>query len=183
MDLMLKDAARLLGKNVRQVRYLVTHGKIPAQKIDGRWLIKREDLPLSRGQRKARQTKLDQSSEKAHAVLSSTDRPNRKIYSVRKLNAFNQGRVLLAELRAQAGPDHAGTTLLGEGLTLLTCACHEYQAGRKAGYFQAARERMCRAVAALMLADPPHDELAGRLEAEVLPSLGGLIRQVERRQS
>ena len=183
MDLMLKDAARLLGKNVRQVRYLVTQGKTPAHKDGGRWLIKREDLPLSTGQRKARQAKLTRSSEAAQEVLSTTDRPKAKTYSVRKLNTFNQGRALLSELRAEIGPDHAGTRLLGEGLTLLTCACHEYQAARKAGLFQAARERMSRAVAALMLADPPQDALAGRIEAEVLPSLGGLIRQVERRRS
>jgi excisionase family DNA binding protein len=53
MQLSLQQAAERLGKSVRQVRYLIQTGALPAQKSGGRWLIAAADLPLSEGQRAA----------------------------------------------------------------------------------------------------------------------------------
>ena len=47
MDLSLKDAARLMGKSTRQVCYLLQQGRLKARKDGARWVIAREDLPLS----------------------------------------------------------------------------------------------------------------------------------------
>ncbi len=52
MKLSLSEAARLLNQSERQVRYLIRQGKLRARKADGRWIIRREDLPLSEGQEK-----------------------------------------------------------------------------------------------------------------------------------
>ncbi len=57
MDLSLSEAARLLGQSDRQVRYLIQKGKIPAHKKGGRWIVRRDDLPLSPGQLTAAQQK------------------------------------------------------------------------------------------------------------------------------
>ena len=53
MDLSLAEVARLLGKSERQVRYLIVQGKLPARKVGRKWSVRRQDLPLSDGQKKA----------------------------------------------------------------------------------------------------------------------------------
>lgn len=53
VKLSLADAAALLGKSRRQVRYMIQQGRLPARKVAGRWVIEREELPLSRGQERA----------------------------------------------------------------------------------------------------------------------------------
>jgi len=60
MQLSLMDAARALGKSARQIRYQIKTGHLKAQKIGGRWFIEVEDLPLSKGQQRARLRKADE---------------------------------------------------------------------------------------------------------------------------
>ncbi len=53
MDLLLSEAARLLDKSESQVRYMIKSGRLAARKVDGRWRIRREDLPRTAGQLRA----------------------------------------------------------------------------------------------------------------------------------
>ena len=51
MQLSIQQAAERLGKSVRQVRYLIQTGSLPAHKSGGRWLIAVADLPHRVGKR------------------------------------------------------------------------------------------------------------------------------------
>jgi excisionase family DNA binding protein len=53
MWLSLQQAAERLGKSVRQIRYLIQTGALPATKSGGRWRIAAGDLPLSAPQKAA----------------------------------------------------------------------------------------------------------------------------------
>ncbi|MCC2868226.1 MAG: helix-turn-helix domain-containing protein, partial [Candidatus Accumulibacter phosphatis] len=44
MHLTLEQAAALLGKTRRQVVYMIEQGRLPAQKVGGRWVIERAAL-------------------------------------------------------------------------------------------------------------------------------------------
>lgn len=51
--LSIAEAAALLQKSERQIRYMVQQGQLSAVKSGGRWVIKAEDLPLTDAQRVA----------------------------------------------------------------------------------------------------------------------------------
>ncbi|MEM7200457.1 MAG: helix-turn-helix domain-containing protein [Planctomycetota bacterium] len=53
VKLSLADAATILGRSPRQLRYMIRAGKIRAAKTGTRWQIESDDLPLTVGQRVA----------------------------------------------------------------------------------------------------------------------------------
>lgn len=90
MELSLSEAARLLGKSERQVRYLLRSGKIQGRKgSNGRWEIRRKDLPLSAGQERAQHHKTERAAQLAEEILRPSD--SKKSHSVRELRAYREG--------------------------------------------------------------------------------------------
>lgn len=184
MVLSLAEAARLLGKSERQVRYLIQTGQLAAKKHQGRWRIRREDLPLSEGQERAERQKAERAARLAVEVLQPrTDgKGSARHYSVRELRAYREGAPLYQELAREAGTDHPAALLLREALMLLACGCHEYEGRQKAEFYSKAREQASRAVMALLLEDEARrSDLVERFETALLPAIGGLIRQAEKR--
>jgi len=178
MKLSLREAAETLGKSERQVRYLIQNGGLPAQKIDGRWRIERDDLRLKAGATQARQRKRERAAEIADQVLRQ-DAPPKRRYSATDLKAFEAARALYGDLAA-LGQDHPVAGIVLETLVQLSCGCHAFHAQHKAAYFAKARERACHA-SVLLLLEENGGPLAERLEQDVIPAIGGLIRRAERR--
>jgi hypothetical protein len=182
MELSLPEAARLLGRSERQIRYLIRTGALRAQKHEGRWRIDRADLPLSAGQERAAQAKAERATELALEVLRPAERPAQKRYSVRELRAYREGAPLYRDLVEATAQDHPAAGLLREALMLLACGCHEFQGREKAAFYTRAREQASRAVMALLLDDPESRSiLVERFEVGFLPALGGLIKHAEHR--
>lgn len=184
MDLTLAEAARALGKSDRQVRYLIRCGRLPARKVDGRWRIQREDLPLSEGQRRAEEIKKERAARIALEVLQpAVDQPPGKRFSVQELRAYREGAPLYRALTSRLGDDHPAVACLREALMLLACGCHEFHGRKKAEYYARSREQLSRTAMALLLVDEEAGVPAVRqLEQSILPAIGGLIRQAERRE-
>ena len=88
MRITIDEAAARLGKSARQVRYLIQNGGLGANKVNGRWLIEADDLPLSEPQRAAlgRQERALRGAVERGLGL---DEEKRRRYSVRDLKAFN----------------------------------------------------------------------------------------------
>ena len=77
MMLSLADAAARMNRSVRQLRYLVQKGELPAQKLGGSWVIREEDLPVSATQAKVQAEKaatLDRKSTRLNSSHSSVSR-------------------------------------------------------------------------------------------------------------
>jgi len=184
MNLSLTETARLLNKSDRQVRYLIMHGGLEARKVDGRWVIRREDLPLSEGQTRAATQKQERAARLAMEVLQPDgESKGSKRYSVRELRAFQEGAPLYRELISAAGADHPAAALLREALMLLACGYHEFDDRNKAAFYARSREQASRAAMALLLEDEEaRRDLIDRLETSLLPAIGGLIRHAERRE-
>lgn len=182
MKLSVTEAAQLLGKSDRQIRYLIDQG-LPARKEKGHWVIRRQDLPLSKGQEKAARQKTERAAQLAEKILRPEPREAKKGYSVREMRAYQEGAPLYRDVVAAVGAEHPGVGLLREALMLLACGYHEFEGRAKAKLYAGARHHASRAAMALLLDDEDaHRGLVDRLESIVLPALGGLIRQAEKRE-
>ena len=100
MDLSLSDAARLLGKSKRQVRYLIQTKKLKANKVDHRWKISCNDLPLTTRQAQELEIKRENALQIAEEILRGKA-DGRRYYSVLDLRAFEAGRKNYLELIEQ----------------------------------------------------------------------------------
>lgn len=181
MILSLSDAARMLGQSERQVRYAIKNGRLEARRVGGRWVIDDSDLPLSPGQVSARTQKgaeLRDRVEDALGVGRSTDG-----YSVRSLDAFVAAARLAREIAAQVGAEHLARQAAEAAVVAIAQGCHRFGA-TKVEAWRDARDLAAAAVAHLHVAgDPQAIALADRVEAELIPSLVGLVRRAERRRT
>ena len=190
MKLSLADAARLMGKSQRQLRYLIQQGGLKASKASGRWEIDREDLPLTEGQRQAAVARGEQIKHEVEQALApaaaaaTKGAGGRGRFSVRRLRAFMAGEPLFRDLVACAGPQASAVVCLKDSLRALARGCHAFHPARKAEHYRQARELGADALVELLLEGPTGDEqrqgLADRLEQEFLPQLSGLLRGTER---
>jgi hypothetical protein len=158
---------------------------LKARKDGGRWVVPREELPLSdaavaRGL--ADQARLKGVLETALGTPAGPAGAKRR-YSVNDLKVFGIGRTLLASLREALGEQAKATGHIASSLALITCGCHTFQKRDKVVYLQRAREQVCYGLAALLLAEQEQvRSLAEPIESEMLPALGGVIRSAERRR-
>jgi excisionase family DNA binding protein len=181
MQLSLQQAAERLGKSVRQVRYLIQTGALPAQKSGGRWLIAAADLPLSEGQRAALERRERALREAVEQGLGLEEAPAER-YSVRDLKAFQIALPVYREGRALLGAEHAAVVALHTTLILLTQGCHRFRHEEKAAAYRAARDAASLAVCELVLADQAAAEpLVRVIEQELMAAFSGLLRRLERR--
>jgi excisionase family DNA binding protein len=182
MYLSLQQAADRLGKTPRQVRYLIRTGHLPAHKVGGRWLVDSDALPLSDGQRAAverRERQLRAAVEEGLG-LSEQQRPPR--YSVRDLRAFQVALPIYRGATESLAPDHPAAAALHEALLLLARGCHRFERGAKAESYRQARDAASRAVCELLLdRSEPAAELVSAIEQDLMASLAGLLKRLERR--
>ena len=181
MELTVQEAARILGKSERQVRYLIRTSKLPASKRDGQWRISRGDLPSRPGQERAQQLKAERATEVAAVVLGLGEHSrSKKTWTIDRLHAVRQGQPLYHKCIDQLGAEHEATRKLRAALMLISCGFFEYDAKRKVARYSAARDCLSRAVMVLLLDSKTWDELLGPLQTDLLPTLGGLIRRAQR---
>jgi len=140
------------------------------------------DLPLSPAQRQARERKAAALHAVAEEVLGETTPKTR--YSLRDLKAFREGLAAFAAGRGQLPETHPALPLLRQALDALAVGCHRFERSAKAEAYREARDVASRAVCALVLdAGEPADALASAIEQELMASLAGLLRRLERRRS
>lgn len=189
MKLSLAEAATVLGKSRRQLRYLIQTERLPATKAGGRWQIDSSDLPLTAAQRKALATRLKAARQAIDqgllpAAKAAVEEPRRQ-YSVTDLGAFQSGEEIYREAVRQLGRDDPGSIQLAQALVLVSRGCHTFQPADKASRFLEARDAAATAVAELLLADDDRGDrrrqLADRIEQELIPKIAGLVAVHEKR--
>ncbi len=186
----LADAATVLGKSERQVRYMIKTGLLQAEKVGGRWVIESSALPLSEAQRQALSGRVEAARSAFERGVAPAERvadgKQRRCYSVLDLDTFTLGLAIYRELRSQLGTDQPATVHLFECLRELTTGCHDFYPRDKAAHFAAARRACTGALVHLLVAeesgDGPIAALAGKLEQELIPKVSSLIAGQERRR-
>ena len=183
MQISLVEAARMLGRSERQVRYLIKNGQIRAHKVAGRWLIDNDDLPLTDGQKEAHVRKAAEVSEVVHEALAShTKAPGQKHFSVRTMKTFDHAVEACRQASALLGDEHPATRALESALVKIAQGCHRFHQREKVDGFRIAREHVSEAVARLfLLRTDEADALGTKVEGELLPGLAGLLRRSEKR--
>lgn len=182
MNLSLSEAAHLLGKSDRQIRYWIKKGSLPAKKSAGRWFIRREDLPLSEGQKRAATRKVERAADLAEEILRTGSKSPKKTFSVREIRAYREGAPIFHQVVEATSPAHPSVDLLKEAFMQLACGYHEFEGESKARHYAVARQHASRAAMVLLLEDEEKfGKLAQLLESILLPAIGGLIHQAEKR--
>lgn len=185
MLLSLPEAATILGKSERQIRYLIKLGKLTARKQEGRWVVDRDDLPLTDAQRRRLATSsralVEHVQEVAERVADTKAKAGGRRFSVRDLRAFQAGIPLHRAAVAAVGEAAKATGHLRDALDALARGCHSFHARDKHDSYRSAREHAASAVAELLLhPSDDHSTLADRIEQELLPRITGLLRSTER---
>jgi hypothetical protein len=189
MKLSLSEAATVLGKSERQVRYLIKQGTLQARKENGRWTVSSEELPLSDVQRRALAGRVETAREAfqrgLEPAVKATDGKGAKSYSVRDLAAFQAGEAILRELDSALGPGDPARGELFAALTLLARGCHSFQPATKAARYVEAREAAATAVTYLFVGAGEttgrREEFGRRIEQQLIPGIAKLVALHERR--
>jgi len=179
VDLTLTQAAQLLGKTRRQVEYMIRTARLPARKEGGRWVVKDTDLPLSPGQRQARERKAAALHAVAEEVLGEAAPKTR--YSLRDLKAFREGLAAYTAARGALPDTHPALPLLRQALDEVAVGCHRFERRGKAEAYGRARDCASRAACALLVDTLPDGEaLIERIEQALIPAIAGLLRRADR---
>lgn len=190
MDLSICEAAPLLGRSERAVRARIARGELPARRHGRTWRIPLATLPLTDAQRESLQHRSDAARRALDAVLPSAAAKDRRHAqrSVADLLPFARGVDLLRDLqRLEPGNQALGPCCerLRRALAEIAAGAVEYGPDHRVAALRSARADLGRVVGLLWCAaatDAALADLARRLEHDVIPPLGGLLRQTERRQ-
>lgn len=170
----LTEVATLLNKNLRQIRYLIRQGRLPASKEGGRWVVKKSDVDVKPTAPQA------EAVARAEAAAGSAGRR----YSVNDLRVFQTGQALFREVVDACGPQHSISLRLRGALEAVTLGCHAFEPDEKLELFRRARRDLATAVAELLLSDAPPTEaerdFATRIEQTLIPQVSGLVRAADR---
>lgn len=180
MQLTLQQTAAALGKTLRQVRYLIQEGRLPATKVGGRWAVESADLGTALPGMSER---ADRRRAQLRAAIDDALTPGEpaRVYSVRDLKAFRIAEPLYRRLRDHLGADHPAALHLRGALAHLGQGCHRFGREEKSAAYRAARDAASLAAVELSIdGDPVRDAALLVLEGELMPALGGLLRRMER---
>ena len=181
MTLTVQQAAAQLGKTVRQVRYMIQQGSLPAKKVRGRLMIDSGDLPKSEGRKAAEERKQRQLRGLVDDALELPAKLPRR-YSVLDLKAFQICLPLFRRAEADLGAEHPATAELRRVLELLAQGCHRYERRAKAAAYGEARDAASLAVCELVLdGSEAAAEIRDAVEQDLMASFAGLLRRAEGR--
>lgn len=209
MDLSLDEAGALLGKNGRQLRYLIRDGRLPARKVKGRWVVAADELPLTDDQQRAALDRLrdlraavdealapgaagatkltgegGEAGQAGVAGQAGAGGPKRR-FSIADLRAFQAGHAAFRAVVDCCGRDDPAARQLERSLDHLSQGCHGFHPPEKAEEYTAARKAAASAALQLLLGGAPDDgeraALVARIEQAYIPEVAGLIRATERR--
>ncbi|MCC6782307.1 MAG: helix-turn-helix domain-containing protein [Planctomycetes bacterium] len=190
MEISIREAAALLGRSPRAIRARIARGELPARRRGRVWLVDTDHIPLTveqRARRDALAAELRATLERAAPPRAATTR-DRRGRSVLDFAPFTELRAVLHSCEAGDAPPSlaAITEIVRAACARLAIAAHEFEPRAFAAVLRAARRDLARACGTLFLAGPEPDSgalvCASKIEHEVLPRIGGLLRWAEKRQ-
>ena len=183
MNLSLQQAAQILGKTRRQILYMIEQGRLPAQKIGGRWVIDRDVLPSdpeAQQQAGARRAQFRAAIEDALTTPAGKERR----YTMRDIKAVQVATPLYRQLLAHGAGCETAAAHMRHCLDQLALGCHRFDRQEKSAAYRAARDAASLAAMELLLRDGGEETaLLDAVEQELMPALAGLLRRMERSTS
>lgn len=174
----LPEAAALLGKSERQVRYLIQNGKLAGEKVEGRWRISADAL-------RAHPERQVQTAEKREAIREAVERAlpeggDVTPWSVRSMRAVKHALQLHRSVTEAFSATAPEAEAVAQALRYLVRGGHAFERAEKRRFYQEARLASCDALSALLLRGT-REALAFVEVAEsgLMPALAGLLRRSE----
>jgi hypothetical protein len=192
MELSVREAATLCGKSPRTLRAQLARGELPGVKRNGRWRVDRRHLPLTEAQRRALQARADGVRRLVEDALPSRTATKRgePARSLADLDAFRVTVALMNRVSEDAKRDTSPTarrleTYLRRAALMLAETFHQFDPRLKLEAVNRARSQLARATAVMLIdgGDPisePAFTWLTVLEREVIPTVGGLARAIDR---
>lgn len=190
MEITIREAAPLLGRSTRAVRAKIARGELPAQRRGRTWMIPLASLPLTESQRQSMQQRAELVRGSLDAVLPSRAAIDRRRArrSLLDLLPFTHGVRLLREVTTATtagGERDLVVRTLRHALLELSVGAAEYDTRLRADALRRARAGFARVTGLLLATLEPPDarvlQWCARIEHDVLPPIGGLLRWAERR--
>jgi len=179
MKLTLGQAATALGKTRRQLVYLIEQGRLPAEKVGGRWYL--DSVVLERDPATARRLDIKNAMLKDAVEDALLPSGKQRHYSLKDIKAFQIAHPLYQGLRQRSGAPDLATAHLHECLRQLAQGCHRYGRAEKTRAYQAARDAASLAVLELMLLqDRDLEGTIDALEQDLMPAIAGLLGRLDR---
>ena len=122
MQLSLEQAAEALGKNRRQIKYLIEQGRLPAIKIGGRWVIEREDLQMDEATQQRSSVKQAQLQASIEEALQPSGK--KRFYTVRDIKAVELATPLYRNLMKRGKKFEKAAQHIRDSLDQLVVGCH-----------------------------------------------------------
>lgn len=198
MHLSVSQAAVVLDKTPRQVRYMIRQEQLSAVRQGKSWRIDSASLPLSDEAKQALLERVGEARETFEAALAPAaqavadisgqeappaDEPKTERYSVRKLLAFQAAEQVYGEMQGEATEVLEARHVLFQAVVQLTQGCHAFRSEEKATHFRSARSLAAESAARLYLSRASSAaDWAHQLEQEVIPKIGGLVAAHEKRR-
>jgi excisionase family DNA binding protein len=179
MNLSLQQTAEILGKSRRQVLYMIQQGRLPAQKVGGRWVVERAALP-DESEAKQRAS-VKQARFKAAIDDALTPERNERRYTLRDLKAVQLATPIYRQLAARGDGCGKAAAHMRECLDQLALGCHRYDRREKTVAYRAARDAASLAAIDLLLREDIAEKAwLDAIEQELMPAFAGLLRRSER---
>lgn len=187
MLLSVREAATLLRCSPRAVRARLVRNDLKGSKVDGRWLVARDALPLTAEEHHAVQERAGAIRDLVENVLpprlppGPDGRPRRTLAD---LAAFRAGVDVHRRLRAaESGVASAAAGHVEAALVALGRAWPLFHPDARVRLLDEARSHVGAAMATLLLdGGPDAAALVVALESQMLPPLAGMCRAAERRE-
>jgi len=185
MYVIISDVCNILGLSRRQVRYMIEKNQIKAKRENsGRWLIEKDSLPMNEEQKLRYNELRSQIKDTVEKTFGVGKKNKKRVYSVLDLKCFTSAQKIINGLREKINnKEHVVIKKMRTGLGQLSCGYHSFHKKRKIEYFCVARESFCLALCDLILMDEDQlQEFITEIECELLPSMGGILRSLEKRR-
>lgn len=190
MELRIEEAAKLLGKSARQIRYMIETKRLPARREGKTWKIRKEDLPLTEGQERAKERKEEKVKNIAEEILGKQSKSlgqdiieKRMHYALKNQSSFTLSQEAYQRAKLIFGDTHYISKVLKRGLLYITLAWYEYASAQRIIWLQQARLRMCKALTELLTIPertPEMNALSELIEIHIIAGINGLARHAER---
>ncbi len=185
MDVSLQEAATLLGKSTRTLRLWIRAGRLPAKKLGGRWVISKGAVPLSDQQAADLRSRADRVLTAVEEALPPdlSGKRGEKRKTLMDVVAFRRG-LACAQSLPKSSRLSGVRSRFEQGLLAVARAHAAWAPSEKIGELREARACFAEGQALLLIetGESPPKETVGllqKLEEEVIPTLGGMIRWAE----
>ncbi|MEM7678310.1 MAG: helix-turn-helix domain-containing protein [Myxococcota bacterium] len=180
--LTLPEAAALIGRSERQIRYLIQQGKLAAKKQGRRWLVDKSALDKMPERRRRHAQRLESMEATVRETLSLPAEGENPKWSVLSMRVVTYARSVHTAVVETFSESHPAAVAAASTVRCLVRGGHAFRPADKLAHYATARTAACDTLTEVLLAPLETQALIRQIESDLLPALAGLLRRAEKKQ-